>query len=322
MSSTELMQTSSVGQLLGTAQNTEVLVAEDDPLFRHVLESWLRNWHYTVTVVEDGLKAWEALQAGTAPTLLVLDWMMPGIDGIELCRRIRARKQVIYPYVLLLTSKDDKQDLVHALEVGADDYLTKPFDVNELRARLRVGTRTLALQAELIAAREELRFQAMHDRLTGLWSRDAVLEFLGRELDRAKRAGDSLGVIMVDVDHFKAVNDSGGHLIGDAVLKEVAQRLAKFGRAYDWVGRYGGEEFLIVASNCNLEDIEKFAERMRVNIANKPIMTGMGEISVTASFGAAVAAQDPYPSQDSLLTRADSALYRAKREGRNRVEMG
>ena len=275
-----------------------------------------------MTVDEDGIKAWEALQGESAPSLLVLDWMLTEIDGIELCRRIRARKQVIYPYVLLLTSKDDKQDLVYALEAGADDYLTKPFDVNELRARLRVGTRILTLQAELIIAREDLRFQTMHDRLTGLWNRGAVLEFLSCELDRAKRAGQSLGVIMADIDHFKAVNDSRGHLIGDAVLKEVAQRLAQSGRAYDWVGRYGGEEFLIVASNCNLEDIEKFAERLRWNIADKAVLTDIGEIPVTASFGAAVAAQAPYPSQDSLLTRADSALYRAKRKGRNRVELG
>jgi diguanylate cyclase (GGDEF)-like protein len=322
MSSTDMAHAPSMAQLLGTAQDMTVLVAEDDPLFRRVLEIWLGNWQYKVTAVEDGLQAWEMLQVDTAPQLLVLDWMMPKLDGVELCRRIRARQQVIYPYVLLLTSKDDKQDLVCALESGADDYLTKPFDVNELRARLRAGTRMLTLQAELIAAREAMRFQAEHDHLTGLWNRRSVLEFLGRELDRAKRAEGSLSVIMADIDHFKAVNDSRGHLIGDAVLKEVAQRLSESSRAYDWVGRYGGEEFLIVAPSCSRENAEKYAERLRSNVGNRAVLTNTGEVSVTASFGVAVADRESFPGQDSLLMRADSALYRAKCKGRNRVELG
>lgn len=140
-----------------------VLIAEDDPIFRRVLESSLRSWDYQVTAVEDGVKAWEVLAAKDAPKLLILDWMMPGMDGPELCRKIRDRKQVPYSYVLLLTSKDDKQDLIHGFDAGADDYITKPFDLNELKARLRVGTRILFLQDELIRAKEEVEFAATHD---------------------------------------------------------------------------------------------------------------------------------------------------------------
>jgi two-component system, cell cycle response regulator len=298
-----------------------VLVAEDDPIFRRVLESWLHNWGYQITSVEDGIKAWQAVGKEGAPKLLILDWMMPGIDGPELCLKIRSRKQVPYSYILLLTSKDEKQDLINGLNAGADDYLTKPFDVNELKARLSVGRRILALQDELISAKEAVEFQATHDPLTGLWNRGAILDFLRRELDRTQRSSKPLGLLMLDLDHFKRINDTYGHLVGDTVLKEMAQRLASSVRSYDWVGRYGGEEFLVIVSDCPREAIAKYAERLRAAVGAAPVSTEIGEIQITTSIGATSAQQPEYPDQDSFLRSADAALYRAKERGRNRVEL-
>jgi two-component system cell cycle response regulator len=196
------------------------LIAEDDPIFRHVLESWFKRWDYRVTAVENGLDAWQVLQREDAPQLAILDWMMPGMDGIELCRKIRSRDLGPYQYLLLLTAKDDKQDVVTGLEAGADDYLTKPFNVDELRARVRAGKRILDLQAALIRAQKDLQFEAAHDRLTAIWNRGAILDLLKGELERSRRSQDSLGIIMVDVDFFKKINDSYGHLVGDTVLQE------------------------------------------------------------------------------------------------------
>jgi two-component system, cell cycle response regulator len=300
-----------------------VLVAEDDPLFRRILERWFEQWDYRVTAVDNGVDAWEVMQGENAPQLAVLDWMMPGMEGIELCRRIRSRDQGPYRYVLLLTAKDDKHDVVAGLEAGADDYLTKPFDVDELRARIRAGKRILDLQAALIHAQEELQSVAAHDSLTGLWNRGAILELLRRELSRRKRSGDALGVIMTDIDHFKKINDTHGHLVGDAVLQEVTRRLAGNVRPYDSVGRYGGEEFLIVLPACSAPNLIAGAERLRLCIADQPIETSIGRVPVTISLGLASVeqGQNETPECEALLRRADEALYTAKARGRNRLEV-
>ena len=176
-----------------TSSINAVLIAEDDPIFRRILESWFKKWDYRVTAVENGVDAWEVLQREDAPQLVILDWMMPGMDGIEVCRRIRSRDQGLYRYVLLLTAKDDKQDVIAGLEAGADDYLTKPFDVDELRARVRAGKRILDLQAALIRAKEDLQFAAAHDALTGLWNRGAIIDLLKREVSRRQRSGEVFG---------------------------------------------------------------------------------------------------------------------------------
>src|SRR6266700_1087542 len=295
------------------------LVSEDDPISRNILKAWLHKWGFEVTVAEDGMQAWEVVQQKDAPKLIILDWMMPGIDGIELCRKIRTQDSAVYPYVLLLTAKDAKQDLINGLTAGADDYLTKPCNVNELRTRLNVGIRILRLQGALLRKEEELRFEASHDRLTSLWNRGAILDFLDREVARAKRAG-SIGVLMVDIDHFKSVNDSYGHLAGDAVLKQVAQRLPHAVRSYDWVGRYGGEEFLVIISNCSADTVAICAERLRAGVAGEPMRIDGKELSVTVSVGAAMAVSGYGTPFEDLLQIADEALYRAKKNGRNRVE--
>jgi two-component system, cell cycle response regulator len=303
------------------SRNT-VLIAEDDPIFRRMLQRWFTRWGYRVTAVENGLDAWEVLQGQNAPQLAILDWMMPEIDGIALCRKIRGGDPGPYRYVLLLTAKDDKQDVVTGLEAGADDYLTKPFDVDELRARVRAGKRILDLQAALIHAKDALQFAAAHDRLTGLWNRGAILDLLKIEVSRRRRTTDSLGVVMGDIDHFKKINDTYGHPVGDAVLQEVARRLAADVRPYDAVGRYGGEEFLIVFPGCNVESLLAGAERLRRCISDQPVETSAGQIPVTLSLGLASAEQGEKEILDceTFLRRADEALYAAKAHGRNRVE--
>jgi diguanylate cyclase (GGDEF)-like protein len=295
-----------------------VLVAEDDAMFRRILQSWLENWGYRVTVAEDGAKAWDKLQQELRPQILILDWMMPEINGLELCRKVREQKQIPYQYILLATAKDAKQDLVRGLEAGADDYLTKPFDRSELRARLRACNRILTLQDDQMRAHEQMRFQATHDPLTGVWNRGAILETLRRELERSARSNAATGLLMLDIDHFKKINDTLGHLTGDAALREVTQRILKSVRSYDSVGRYGGEEFLIVLPGCGRDELDHGAERIRSAVDSGPMFLNGSTLSITVSLGAAVTTGGTI-SDMQMIAAVDSALYRAKEIGRNRT---
>jgi two-component system, cell cycle response regulator len=298
-----------------------VLVAEDDPVSCHLLKSILAKWDYDVIVHTDGAAALKALETDDAPRLAILDWMMPGMEGPQICARIRERTNRAYIYVLLLTARSEKRDLLHGLELGADDYLTKPFDSEELRARLLVGERILALQDDLIAAREELRFRATHDVLTGVANRAAVMDALRGELSRQVREQRSFGVILVDIDHFKNVNDTFGHLCGDEVLRGVTRRMKECMRPYDTLGRYGGEEFLIIASDADAKGAMALAERIRNLVQSKPVVTQAGEVRVTVSLGAAVSTSARNADPQMLLRLADQALYKAKDYGRNRCEL-
>jgi two-component system, cell cycle response regulator len=297
-----------------------ILLAEDDPVSRRVLEAFLVKWGFQVVTATDGLDALRILESAAAPSLAILDWMMPGLEGPQVCQRVRARPERPYVYILLLSVRSEKVDLLDGLESGADDYLTKPFDAAELRARLHVGRRILDLQNKLISAREELRFRATHDELTGLSNRRVVLEAIDREYARRRREGGNLGIILIDLDHFKNVNDTYGHLAGDAVLKEAARRMNASVRPYDTVGRYGGEEFLVVAPSCDSSGAVILAERIRESIQAPPMPSVAGPVSITASCGVAVSTiAKPLDAQE-LLRSADEALYRAKENGRNRSE--
>jgi len=298
-----------------------VLIAEDDPVSRRILNTFLVKWGYDVTVVTDGAAALAVLEGDTSPRLAVLDWMMPGVEGVQVCRRIRERADRPYVYVLLLTARSEKQDLLQGLELGADDYLTKPFDAAELRARVRVGERILNLQDDLISAREELRFRATHDGLTGIPNRAMVMEALDREAARQVREGDPFGIVLVDIDHFKSINDTHGHLRGDDVLKTVVERMKACTRPYDVIGRYGGEEFLIVVPAVDASGAVALAERIRRNVESRPVGAPPGDVSVTVSLGVAVSTHPKQTDARELLRLADEALYRAKNSGRNRVEL-
>ena len=300
-----------------------ILIAEDDRMFRVLLESWLRDRGYEVTVAENGRQAWELLQQEDAPHLVILDWMMPGMSGPEICRRLRASGNTNYQYVLLLTARSEKQDVAEGLEAGADDYLSKPFDALELHARLNVGRRILDLHQELIRAQEALRFDATHDGLTGVWNGAAILQALDREIERAERMHTELGVMMLDLDNFKQVNDHYGHLAGDEVLRAAARRISEGVRTYDLAGRYGGEEFLVLTPGCVPPTLAQQAERIRAAVA-EPINSSAGMIAISASIGIVGVKCGDRPAMNgrALVRAADQALYCAKAKGKNRVEEG
>jgi two-component system cell cycle response regulator len=299
----------------------KILIADDDPVSSRLLDRLLVKWGYEVIAAHDGSEAWEVLQAENAPRVALLDWIMPGIDGLEICRRVRARSSQPYVYIMLLTANDKVGNLVEGLESGADDYLTKPFHPQELRARLRVGLRMLDLESRLVEARESLRFKASHDSLTTIWNRGAIIEMLERELSRARRDGSSVGILLADIDHFKRVNDTRGHLVGDEVLRAVTGRLKGEVRSYDSVGRYGGEEFLILLPGCDNPKLTTKAERLVKVVERSSIGTSTGTVAVTISIGGIASGDCPHADVNKLLLAADTALYRAKVSGRNRSEM-
>jgi len=299
---------------------TRILVAEDELTFRHMLKTFLTKWGYQVVVVSDGLEAWKVLQGEDRPRLALLDWMMPGMDGVEVCRAIREKKPDPYVYLILLTSRDQKQDVVEGMEAGADDYLIKPFDPRELRARIHAGERIIELEDRLIRAQEALRELATHDPLTGLLNRRASLDSLSTELSRAYRSGNPVCIVMGDIDHFKRINDTHGHLAGDEVLCEVARRMQRSLRRYDTIGRFGGEEFLLVLPECSLEEGVKLAERICHLVRSEPLKAKNEPLQVSISLGVTVANRLAPEDLEALLGAADAALYRAKEAGRNRVE--
>ncbi len=299
----------------------KVLIADDELMSRKLLQKTLERAGYEVTAVENGRLAAEQLCPANGPRLALLDWVMPELDGPGVCREVRKRNEQSYVYMVLLTSKESKEDVVAGLESGADDYLTKPFDPEELKARLRTGLRILDLEDRLVEAREDMRFRATHDGLTALWNRGMIVDLLGRELARSIRENFSTAILMCDLDHFKSVNDTYGHLVGDDVLRETAKRLLSSVRSYDFVGRYGGEEFLVVLNNCNPAYAFARADEIRKIIAQKPVISSCGPIPITMSLGLLLNQEWGRQPVEELLHEADAALYAAKAAGRNCVKV-
>lgn len=295
----------------------KILIAEDDATSRTLLAAVLKKWGFDPVVTEDGSAAWQAMQTPDAPQLVIADWNMPKMDGMQFCRKVRQLRTSSPPYIILLTSRDEMRDIVQGLDAGANDYVTKPYHGEELQARLRVGRRMLDLQAELNKARNLLEHQASHDTLTGVLNRRAIVDVLNKELRRAERSGKGLSLGLLDIDHFKAINDTFGHQVGDEVLVGFTGRLLQNLREYDHIGRYGGEEFLIVAPQDGGDSETGLCERLRAAVAHEPITTSVGPLPITVSIG--VAAGGGAQTMENVLAAADIAMYEAKSAGRNQV---
>ena len=297
----------------------KVLIAEDDRVSRRILKATLERWGYEVSVAEDGREAWEKIQSDDVP-LVILDWMMPEMDGLEVCRRIRSKDDGDYTYVIFLTAKEGKTDIVTGLDSGADDYVVKPFHKDELRSRVKVGRRMVQLERSLQQANRKLQVMAVTDSLTEFFNHAAILTRFAEERNRSQREGIPLSMIMADIDFFKSVNDKYGHVAGDKVLLEVARRIKRASRQYDSLGRYGGEEFMVVLPGTDAEEARDVAGRLHQEVGNSPIDIGSQSISVSISVGYGTIPWMMAIDEESIVRAVDVALYRAKENGRDRVE--
>lgn len=295
----------------------KILIAEDDSISRRVLQANLIKWGYDITVAVDGREAFGLIQHPAPPSLLISDWMMPHMDGPTLCRAIRSLQMTRYIYIILLTTRSEQKDIIHGLGSGADDFLTKPFNQEELKYRVRIGERIINLEQRILQL-------ANTDPLTGVMNRRAFMERLDQETARAHRNHTPLSFVIADIDHFKGVNDAYGHQVGDLVLQCFSKTLAKALRPYDLLGRYGGEEFVVCMPGTDETQAQSAAERLRSEVEAMEVIRpeSLELIGITASFGTATCAFSSHEKTDDFIKRADDALYRAKKEGRNRVGKG
>lgn len=300
--------------------NFKVLVADDSAVYRKLVEQSLAQEDCTVLFATRGHEAIEIFER-EEPALVITDWIMPDLTGIDLCRRIRAGARLCYTYVIIITSQSEKDMVVQGLSAGADDYLTKPFHCDELLARVRVGRRLIDLHRQIEAKNRQLEELARTDALTGLPNRRAVEEWAERQISGAARHGFALWLVMIDLDHFKNVNDRHGHEAGDTVLKCFAEILKKNTRLSNISGRIGGEEFLQLLTHETEETVRVAVERVRAEFEEKQFCFSGGLSHYTASFGAAGFRGKNPPSFAALLSQADAALYRAKGLGRNQIEI-
>jgi len=299
-----------------------ILIADDDPMSARLMQRTLERRGYEITVVSDGRAAVRELNRHDGPKLAVIDWMMPGLNGPEVCREVRGHLNDSYVYILLLTSKQATGDIVAGLEAGADDYLTKPFHPAELNARLLTGRRILSLEEKLVHAREAMRFRATHDSLTGLLNRPTVITRVQHALDKLQRDDTPFSLLLCDVDSFKTVNDIYGHNIGDVVLQQIGARFDDVVQQTGTVGRYGGEEFLIKLDNCGPETLAARAESIRRMVDATAIEIPGSHLSVSVSIGAAaVTSEHRDLSFKDIIERTDLALYAAKAGGKNCVRI-
>lgn len=292
----------------------KILIAEDDPVSRRMLQANLIKWGYDVTVAADGREAIESIHQTDPPSIIISDWMMPHIDGLKLCREIRNQDITRYIYFILLATEEENKYIIQGLEAGADDILTKPFNQEEMRYRILVGERIINLAHRILQI-------ANTDPLTGVMNRRAFMERMLQEIERAHRDRSQLSFIITDIDHFKQVNDTYGHQVGDLVLQCFSKTLKEALRPYDFLGRYGGEEFVVCMPGTDEDQAEAAAERLRKKIEEMEIILPDNSdlFRITASFGTATCPLDSREIVETFIKRADDALYRAKGEGRNRV---
>ena len=292
-----------------------VLVVEDDPVSSRILEKSLTKSGRKVVTAGNGREALDLLEKTFFP-IVITDWMMPELDGLELCRRIRKREWPSYVFIILLTARGAVDDIITGLDAGADDYLTKPFNKAELKARLRAGTRILGLYGKINKL-------SITDPLTQCFNRGYLMKNLTKEIKRSIRYKNNLYIVMSDIDHFKNINDSYGHQTGDLVLKEFASLIMNsFRDDVDWLARYGGEEFILVLPETGRGGAWQAAERIRKRVSEMIIPVKEGTIQITSSFGISGFEENNSAaniSANALIAEADKCLYQAKREGRNRV---
>jgi len=290
----------------------KVLIAEDNIILSRSLARNISNWGYEVVTARNGSEAWNTILKENI-RLAILDWMMPGIDGLTLCKKIRMdlpKNKSKYIYIILLTGKNQQEDIIEGLSSGADDYMIKPANLLELKVRLTNGSRIINLEDKSLQL-------ATTDSLTNVWNRRKIFEFFEDELDRGAREHISIGAIMIDIDNFKQINDNFGHSVGDKVLSEIAYRLKHSLRRYDKIGRYGGDEMLIILPNCDRDNVTIITERLRQTICNRKIKTTAGDLDLTISLGGASTQHLDEISLNKMLENSDKALYQAKRNGRN-----
>jgi diguanylate cyclase (GGDEF)-like protein len=303
-----------------TALDFKVLVADDSSIYRKLVEHTLSEKQYAVLFAKSGREAID-LFSEHQPSLVITDWMMPDLSGIELCEHIRAHSRKTYTYLIILTGITEKAKLVRGLAAGADDYLTKPFHSDELLARVGVGRRIVELHRQLEAKNRLLEEFALTDPLTGLPNRRAIEDWASRQLSGAARYGFPFWVVLADLDHFKNVNDTHGHDAGDTVLKKFSEILKTNTRRSDICGRIGGEEFLFILTHTTQENAKVVIERIRAELESTKFDFDGGSLTVTASFGLAGFEGTQAPDFNRLVSQADTALYAAKRTGRNRIEV-
>lgn len=302
---------------MSATEEAKILVVDDSRAQRQLLSQLLREWGYQVVAVRDAEEAWSVLQTQAPPDVCLIDSDMPDVSGLELCRRIRAA-QKMSTYLIFVAAKRDTEELIRGLECGADDCICKPCNDVELQVRVKAGMRIMAAQREILSTHAMLKSQAFRDGLTGLWNHTASLELLERELARAERVGTPLSICLVDVDCFKTVNDRFGHLVGDTMLREISSLVQSCVRRCDAVGRYGGDEFLVILPGAGIDAAMSVAERIRCLVVLAAVPS-TEEPSITVSLG--VHQWQKRESPIEAINRAESALHRAKQYGRNRVEV-
>lgn len=296
-----------------------ILIAEANDAYREMLVTAVNVWGYAPIAVSNGTAALDVLNSDSSTRLGILDWVIPDLNGPEICRRVRNAMFENYTYLLLLTERTDQRDRLAGLESGADDFITKPFYPDELRLRLRAGSRVLDLQDRLKIAHDVLKHQASSDSLTGVFNRDTVIGALEREVNRAQREQTSLGVMMIDVDHLKQLNEKFGPPVGDRALQELASTLKNSTRPYDSCGRYGADEFLVVFPNSDLKYVARIAQRVRQLLFADGFQYADQHTEITISVGIAASQPERFLNAEQLINAADDALYQAKRDGCDRI---
>jgi diguanylate cyclase (GGDEF)-like protein len=296
-----------------------IAVVDDDAAIRRLVGLYIKRGGYDLFECVAGEEARQVL-AERPWDLAILDRRLPDMDGVVLAQELKANPAFRTRYIIMLTGEDEQEDKIEGLELGADDYITKPFQGPELLARIRAGKRIVDLQKELLETNKRLELLSITDGLTHLYNHRYLQDELARAFDESQRYERPLSFAIIDIDFFKKINDSYGHAVGDEVLRAVARMFGESIRSTDLAARYGGEEFAVMMPETELADAITFAEKIRTMIEEAVIATQAGDVRATVSVGVASVPHTKIRSAKELIVAADKALYRAKRGGRNQVQ--